>query len=298
MADYLPLVTSAVAFVFFVLLARQYLARRRVHQLLWTVAMLFYSISALMEFLANPDVGGATPALFAVYYVLAAPLVGLLGAGVAYLLVRRSIARLFLGFVVVFAVALAVVGLLTPLNQTALSKSFDGPLASGFMAASDAYPMTVRVWAIVLNAVGGLVLIGGALYSFVRDRSRTYNIFLAIGGILPSAGGSALGLFGSPDVFFEFELGGTVFLFVGFLMSARYITKRETRPVSTGLSGPPARAVGTAGRVSRANALEAGSRLWYFGHGLSSSRRPMSPLGERRTRWLRDGSVTALTVGP
>ena len=227
MVDYLPLATSVVAFAFFVLLARQYLQRRRTHQLLWTAAMLFYSVSALMEFLMNPDVMGATPSLFGVYYTLAAPLVGLLGAGVAYLLVRRTVARAFLGFVIVFSLGLAVEGMLAPLAQSALTTSFSGPLANGFMVASNAYPMTVRVWAIVLNAVGGLVLIGGALYSFLRDMSRTYNVFLAVGGILPALGGSMLGLLGYPDAFFAFELGGTVFLFAGFLLSARYIAQRE-----------------------------------------------------------------------
>lgn len=226
LADYLPLATSFVALAFFFLLARQYLQRRRTHQLLWTVAMLFYSISALMEFLMNPDLMGANGLLFGVYYVLAAPLVGLLGAGVMYLLAKKTVARLFLGFVVLFSLALAVAGFLTPLGQQALDKSFSGPLANGFMSASDAYPMTVRIFAIVLNSVGGLVLIVGALYSFVRDRSRTYNLFLAVGGILPSMGGSLLGL-GYPDVFFELELGGTVFLFVGFLLSAKYIGRHE-----------------------------------------------------------------------
>jgi len=239
LTDYLPLVTSVVALAFFLLLARQYLQRRRTHQLLWTVAMLFYSISALMEFLMNSDVMGATPSLFGIYYVLAAPLVGLLGAGVTYLLARRTVARLFLGFVVVFSFALAVEGFLNPLDQSSLSMSFSGPLASGFMAASDSYPMTVRVFAIALNSVGGLVLIGGALYSFVRDRSRTYNVFLAIGGILPAAGGSLLGVLSYPDVFFEFELGGTVFLFVGFLLSARYIGRHEAaRPAPIPTASP------------------------------------------------------------
>ena len=196
--------------------------------------MLFYSISALMEFLMNPDLVGATPPLFGVYYVLAAPLVGLLGAGVAYLLVGRTAARLFLGFVVVFSLGLAVAGLTSPLSQSVLATSFSGPLANGFMTASNAYPMTVRMWAIVLNALGGLVLIGGAIYSFLRDRSRTYNIFLAIGGILPAAGGSLLGLLSYPDAFFEFELGGTVFLFIGFLLSAAYIAHREAPKLSPG----------------------------------------------------------------
>ena len=196
--------------------------------------MLFYSISALMEFLMNPDLVGATPLLFGVYYVLAAPLVGLLGAGVAYLLVGRTAATLFLGFVVVFSLGLAVAGLTSPLSQSVLATSFSGPLANGFMTASNAYPMTVRMWAIVLNALGGLVLIGGAIYSFLRDRSRTYNIFLAIGGILPAAGGSLLGLLSYPDAFFEFELGGTVFLFIGFLLSAAYIAQREAPKLSPG----------------------------------------------------------------
>jgi hypothetical protein len=124
-------------------------------------------------------------------------------------------------------VALAVADFLTPLNQSTLASNFSGPLANGFMAASNAYPMTVRLWAIVLNSVGGLVLIGGALYSFVRDTTRTYNIFLVIGGILPMAGGSLLGLFSYSDLFFELELGGTIFLFLGFLLSARYIGRQD-----------------------------------------------------------------------
>jgi hypothetical protein len=225
--------TAAVAFAFFVLLAHQYTQRRRMHQLLWTVAMLFYSASALMEFLMNADVSGPSPVLFGIYYALAAPLVGLLGAGVMYLLAKRTVARFFLGFVVLFSLALCAAVAVTPLSGATLAESFKGPLANGFMTASETYPMTVRVFAIVLNSVGGLILIGGALYSYLRERSRTYNILIAIGGMLPMIGGSALGLFGYPDAFFVFELGGTVFLFLGFLFSARYIGRREaTRPLA------------------------------------------------------------------
>jgi hypothetical protein len=97
--DYLPLVTTIVSFAFFLAVALQYQRRRKTHQLLWSVALLFYSASACMEFLMNGDLLGASPLLFRVYYVLAAPLVGLLGAGVVWLLARRTFARLFLGFV-------------------------------------------------------------------------------------------------------------------------------------------------------------------------------------------------------
>ena len=176
----------------------------------------------------NPDLMGPSISVFRIYYILAAPLVGLLGAGVMYLLAGARIARYFLGFVIVFSIILALTGLTTPLDHDVLIQSFDGPLAEGFGDASHAYPMTVRTWAIVLNAVGGIVLIGGALFSFVLDRSRFYNIFIAIGGILPMTGGFLLGLFDNPDLFFELELGGIVFLFLGFLLSARYISRRAS----------------------------------------------------------------------
>ncbi len=41
--------------------------------------------------------------------------------------------------------------------------------------------------------------------------------------------GSAMGLFGNPNVFFEFEPGGTVFLFLGFLFNDRDIRQREMK---------------------------------------------------------------------
>ena len=130
--------------------------------------------------------------------------------------------------------ALVATGLTAPLDASAFVNGFSGGLAQGIRAASSLYPMTVRVFAIVLNSVGGLALIVGALYSFLRDMSRTYNLFIAVGGVLPMAGGALLGFFESSDLFFGFELGGTVFLFLGFLLSARYIARREAaRPAPT-----------------------------------------------------------------
>ena len=46
----LPLLTSVVSFAFTAMLVRQYLERRKIHQILWSFAMLFFGITALMEF--------------------------------------------------------------------------------------------------------------------------------------------------------------------------------------------------------------------------------------------------------
>ena len=230
--NYLPLLTSIVAFAFTFSLARQYLERRKFHQILWTFAMLFYGLAALMEFLMNSDVLGASVVAFRVYYILSAPLVGLLGAGVMYLLARKRWADYFLGVIALLSIALAVTGWTTPLDSSIIVESFSGELGEAFRAAVHAYPMAVRRFAIIINIVGGLVLIGGAAYSFLRDRTRTYNILIFIGGLLPMLGGAAIGFFGDPNFFFEFELGGTVFLYLGFLYSDRYIKAREAKVAS------------------------------------------------------------------
>ena len=222
-----PLLTTIVAFAFTVSLFLQYRRRRKLHQLLWTVAMFFYGTAALMEFLMNGDILGPSVAAFRVYYILSAPLVGLLGAGVMYLLLDEKKANAFTAIIGVLSVALFVTGATEPLDQATLVQAFDGPLGEAFREAVHAYPMSVRMYAIAINIMGGLALILGALYSFLRDRRRTYNLLIILGGVLPGIGGSLLGLLGDPNLFFEFELLGTVFLYAGFILSDRFIRERE-----------------------------------------------------------------------
>jgi hypothetical protein len=228
-----PLLTTIVAFAFTASLARQYLERRKFHQILWTFAMLFYGIAALMEFLMNPDVLGPSVIAFKVYYILSAPLVGLLGAGVMYLLASKRKADIFLAFIAVLSAALLVTGIMTPLDEAVIVEAFEGSLGEAFHIAVDAYPMTVRRYAIITNIVAGLALILGALYSFLKDRRRTYNLLIFVGGVMPMIGGSALAFFDEPSLFFIFELVGTIFLYLGFIYSDRFIKAREAKIAST-----------------------------------------------------------------
>ena len=231
--NFWPLLTTIVAFAFTASLARQYLERRKFHQILWTFAMLFYGIAALMEFLMNPDVLGPSVIAFKVYYILSAPLVGLLGAGVMYLLASKRKADIFLAFIAILSAALLVTGIMTPLDEAVIVEAFEGSLGEAFHIAVDAYPMTVRRYAIITNIVAGLALILGALYSFLKDRRRTYNLLIFVGGVMPMIGGSALAFFDEPSLFFIFELAGTIFLYLGFIYSDRFIKAREAKISST-----------------------------------------------------------------
>ena len=223
----LPLFTTIVAGAFTYSLWKQYNERRKIHQLLWTIAMLFYAVAALMEFLMNGDLLGPSVLAFKVYYILSAPLVGMLGAGVVYLLARKKIADGFTAVMVILSLALLVTGAIEPIDQMVLDEAFMGPLGEAFHDAVQAYPMSVRRYAIIINIVGGLVLIGGAAWSYIRDRRRTYNLWIFLGGLMPMIGGSALAFFHQPNLFFVFELMGTALLYWGFIQSDRFIKARE-----------------------------------------------------------------------
>ena len=63
----LPFLTAIVAAAFTYMLARQYMERKKFHQLLWTFRMLFYAITAFMEFLMNPGILGPSVIAFKVH---------------------------------------------------------------------------------------------------------------------------------------------------------------------------------------------------------------------------------------
>jgi hypothetical protein len=191
--------------------------------------MLFYAVSAFMEFLMNRDLLGPSVLAFKIYYILAAPLVGMLGSGVVFLLASKRIANAFTAIMVILSIALFITGALEPIDQNVLIEAFQGPLGKAFHDAVHAYPMTVRRYAIAINIVGGLVLIGGAAWSFIKDRRRTYNLWIFLGGLMPMIGGSALAFFNEPSLFFVFELAGTALLYWGFILSDRFIKERESQ---------------------------------------------------------------------
>lgn len=232
MANHIPLVTAVVSAIFTTLLLWQYTRRKKRHQLIWTVALALYSLTAFMEYLANPDIVGPGLFLIKLYYSGTGPMVGLLGAGVLYLLAPRRWSDGYLASVLILTAIVVLFTFSVQISSSEISSAFNAGLPQGFRTIVKDFPMTARIPTIVLNITGAIFLIGGALFSYIRDRSRTYNIPLALGGILPSLGGASLGFYSNADIFFEFELAGTTLLFLGFILSIRYLSRRDDRTSS------------------------------------------------------------------
>ncbi|MFW9970065.1 MAG: hypothetical protein ACFFDF_07670 [Candidatus Odinarchaeota archaeon] len=211
----IPLFTSIISFVFTGLLVNQFIKRRKTHQLIWTIALLFFGISTLMELLMNPDIFGFNVILFGIFYVSASSLVGFLGAGQLYLIIKGKIPHIFLSFIIIFTMVLLFALIFTPFPT---SLTFIGELGEDIRVISNGYPMAVRIFAIILASVGGVVLLLGSLYSFIRDRTRYYTLFFALGAVFPMLRNIPFGYLGN-------ELACVISLFIGFIISLVYLKK-------------------------------------------------------------------------
>jgi len=113
-----PLITSLVALFFAVLVLRQYLQRRGLHQLSWAAALFVFSFAAFCEFYS--EVWGWPVLLYKVYYVAAAALVAYLGLGTIYLIWKRRAGNIWLGIFLTLTTIMLIVALTAPVDTVAL----------------------------------------------------------------------------------------------------------------------------------------------------------------------------------
>jgi hypothetical protein len=240
--EVVPLGSALVAGAFTITLGRQYISRRKPHQLIWTVSMFLFALGAFLEFVMSFTV--VTGPLFDLYYVSIGPETGLLGAGVVYLM-RRRLGEYTLYAVAILSACLVVSVLIWPVNISGLVLGVPGPAMTyqqwfqtsavyGIYFAVSAFAAVPRDFTMILNSLGAVLVVGGGLLSFAIDRRRHYALLIAAGALMNAVGGILLGVLGIPDVFFYFEFLGIIFLFSGFLLSSRFVVRTTTTP-----QGPP-----------------------------------------------------------
>ncbi len=174
-----------------------------------------------MELLMNPDILDFNVSLFSVFYLTATSLVGFLGAGQLYLVLKHKASHIFLAFVVIFSLVL-LVGLILKVEDfpDISSLSLTGDLGEDIRVISGDYLSSVYIYVVILASVGGMVLLLGAAYSFFRDRSRYYALFFVIGALMPILRNRPFGYLGN-------ELVAVILFFIGFILSVLYMNKQK-----------------------------------------------------------------------
>jgi hypothetical protein len=215
------LLATLLTFCFAAAVLDQYLQRRKAYQLVWSVALVAFAIAFTAQLLAA--LGGWTPLLYRVWYGFGALYaVPLLGLGTVYLLCPRwaKIAA------TVIVAELMVWGFLRIYGQP-LSTAMLLPKAGATHPNTQLLPPDIRATAVLLNSLGTLVLIVGAVWSavaFWRRRTASHRVVsnaLIAAGALIAGGAGTLEKFGQPSLLYLGNLAGMTVLFAGFLRSER-----------------------------------------------------------------------------
>jgi hypothetical protein len=227
----LPVGAALLAVAFALLLIRSFLQRPAGQKALWAAGFALFALAAGSEALAQR--GGWSPGLFRAYYLAGGVLtVVYLGSGSAWMLLPRRLRDALLGALLVATSAATAAVLLAPVDAGELAAT-----ASGEPPANTALGGHAFLWAIALNSVGTLFLVGGSLLSIARRQRVRANVWIVSGAVTVAV---ATGLSRGGDTSFVYlgEVVGIALMFFGFT-----------------LAGPPKRRIRAAEPTPRATVL-------------------------------------------
>jgi hypothetical protein len=188
-------------------------ARRRKHELAWSLALAFFAIAAFA--LAAGAAFGWSEFSFKMFFVFGAIVnVPFLALGTVYLLAGERVGdRAFIAVAVACAFAAGVVvgaplRAALPVDRLVQGKEVFGALP--------------RIFAAVYSAVPALVIFGGAAWSawrYRRGRMLWSNLLIALGTVLLSSSGVFNSVLGDMDAFAVSLVLGISVVFAGFLVA-------------------------------------------------------------------------------
>jgi hypothetical protein len=208
-----PIAAALLAMTFALLLLRSLLRRTAGQKALWAVGFALFAVAAASEAAAQRS--GWSPALFRTYYLAGGVLtVAYLGAGSAWLLLPRRGRDVLLGGLAVATVAAIVTVLLAPVDVAGLAAAHSGQPPKNGVLGGHAF-----LWAVALNSIGTLLLVGGSLLSILRRQRVRANVWIA-SGALTVAAATGLSRTGDTSLVYLGELIGIALMFCGFTLTA------------------------------------------------------------------------------
>ena len=208
-----PIAAALLAFTFALLLFRSLLRRAAGQKALWAVGFALFAVAAASE--AAAQRAGWSPALFRTYYVAGGVLtVAYLGAGSAWMLLPRRGRDVLLGGLAVATVAAIVTVVVAPVDVARLAAAQSGQPPKNGALGGHAF-----LWAVGLNSIGTLLLVGGSLLSILRRQRVRANVWIA-SGALTVAAATGLSRTGDTSLVYLGELIGIALMFCGFTLTA------------------------------------------------------------------------------
>ena len=198
-----PLLAGVVAVAFAARVWGEWSIRRRWHQLAWATGLTLYAIATFADAYAAAR-GWSEPA-YRIFFAAAGANVGFLGLGTVLLVRSRIAGRIFAAFVVLTSLVAGIGQLVVPLDGLPLDGTAD----------HIPFPQPARIAFLLLNVVGGLALIIGAVLSW-RQTRRMGVLLIGLGALFPFLGGS-LSTLTTLDLRVLFQFLGIVVMFVGYL---------------------------------------------------------------------------------
>jgi hypothetical protein len=221
-----PIAAALLAAAFALLLLRSLLRRRAGQKALWAAGFALFAVAAASE--AAAQRAGWSPALFRTYYIAGGVLtVAYLGAGSAWMLLPRRGRDVLLGGLAVATVAAVVTVLLAPVDVAGLAAAHSGQPPKNGVLGGHAF-----LWAVALNAIGTLLLVGGSLLSIARRQRVRANVWIAAGALTVAAA-TGLSRTGDTSLVYLGELVGIALMFCGFTLPApapRRLHESEAAP--------------------------------------------------------------------
>ena len=209
---------TLVALAFALSTFERWLARRRRHELAWSVALLFFTVGSASLWVGASN--GWDPATFRAFYLFGAIVnVPVLALGTVYLLGGQKRGDRWTA-IVGLACAFAAGVIVTAPMRAAVPRN---RLPQG----SDVFGALPRILAAVASSVGALVVLGGAVWSAWRLRKGTgtrrlagANLLIAGGTLVLGAGGIFNSVLNAMEAFAITLVVGITLIFAGFLVAA------------------------------------------------------------------------------
>ncbi|HLF29200.1 MAG TPA: hypothetical protein VJG32_22965 [Anaerolineae bacterium] len=217
----LPFLSTAVVFIFAVIVLGRYAQRGGLHLLLWGIGLVMYGLGTFAEAYLAFNYSAFVLHMWYLFGAVLTP--AWLGQGTIHLLVRRAnVAKILLVILTLVSVFALIKVYSLPTNDA--QYSVNQPVSQQYQQVMERDGLT-RALVGIFAGYGTLALVGGALYSayiFWRKRIMPQrvlgNVLIAAGALSPALGGVLVAR-GLGDYLFVSELLGAIIMFAGFRLA-------------------------------------------------------------------------------